>query len=116
MNKETVLIIGTTETKALCFTTNRMIVAEVGASSDAYTVSFAPFASLLLDLRQRKKLRHLRNLSPEGILTANKKNFAVSYAEIDKVELFVVRPYQKIRITAGAATYEFLLPKPTALS
>lgn len=114
MNEETVLIIDTVgpeATKALCFTTNRMIVAEVGECFGAYSGEF-PLAALLHNLWRGRRMRQLRNLSPEGILTANKKNFAVSYAEIVKVELFVVRRDRMIRITASAATHEFLLDKP----
>ncbi|MCK4368702.1 MAG: hypothetical protein KAV68_03415 [Dehalococcoidales bacterium] len=113
MNEETVLlIIKTTGAKALCFTTNRMIVAEVGEPSDAYSAGYAPFASLARDLWRGRRIRKIMKLSPEGILTANKKNFAVSYAEIVKVELFVVRRDRMIRIRASADTYEYLLAKP----
>ena len=112
MNEETVIIIETTETKTLCFTTDRMIVAEVGAPGDAATASFAPFAVLLAELMRHRKMRRLRKLSPENILTADRKNFVVSYAEISKVELFRSRPGLKVRITASASTYEFLLAKP----
>ncbi len=112
MNEETVIIIETTETKALLFTTSRMIVAEVGAPGDAATASFASFSVLLAELMRHRKMRRLRKLSPENILTADKKNFAIPYAEIGKVELFGGRASKKILITAGTSTYEFLLSKP----
>lgn len=72
------------------FTSNRAIVGKLGGTGFAYDSDdktgggiLGPF--LAPTLTMRKSLLY-KNLSPEDILTENKKNFEIPYTEIIKVE------------------------------
>jgi len=92
----------------LYFTLNRVIVAKTGGRSPliiavviavilflttGVLVGAIPLAIIigilgkLLAKRAGKKFKELSKLSPEGILTADKKNFGIPYPDIIRVEM-----------------------------
>ena len=96
VNEEILVVIETKERKTLYFTSNRVILAKYGG----------------------------QGLLPESILTAHKKNFAIPYTEIHKVELLKKEIWiglglslsylgfgRRVRITATAKKHEFRLRK-----
>jgi len=64
-----------------------------------------------------KKKEQLSKLSPESILTADKKNFAIPYTEVTQVEMLKKRRFHAamVRIVAGAKKHQFVLDKPKEL-
>lgn len=113
MNEEILVVIDTNERKALYFTSNRVIVAKVGGQ--ALSMAFGIAGALAESRMQAKKKEQLSKLTPESILTADKKNFAIPYTEITKVELFKKMFGRKIRIIVGGKKHEFSLGKPKEL-
>lgn len=113
MNEEIVEMIETADRKALYFTSNRVIVAKLGGQ--ALSMAFGVFGALAESRMRAKKKEQLSKLSPESVLTADKKNFAIPYSEITKVEFFKKMLGRKIRIIAGAKKHEFGLSKPKEL-
>ena len=113
MSEETLItVVPTTanpQSKVLCFTSNRVIVADVHYNLIIYVLG-GLIAGPLQYRTRNKKAEALSMLSPESILTDDKKNFAVPYAELDKVELKMKG--RGVRIIAGTAKYEFWLNKP----
>lgn len=113
MNEEILVVIDTTEKKALYFTSNRVIVAKLAGS--ALSWAFGMGGAFAEQRMAAKKKEQLSKLSPESILTADKKNFAIPYTEVTQVELLKKRFGRKIRIVAGTAKHEFWLGKPKEL-
>lgn len=113
MNEEILVVIDTTEKKALYFTSNRVIVAKLAGS--ALSWAFGMGGAIAEARMAAKKKEQLSKLSPESILTADKKNFAIPYTEVTQVELLKKRFGRKIRIVAGTAKHEFWLGKPKEL-
>ncbi len=95
----------------LYFTSNRLIIAKIeskGARFDPTGVF-----DLVSLFKRGKKVRDLGKLSPEGILGADSRNFAIPYVEVSKVELFKKMLGKKIRITTATdEKHEFWLSKP----
>lgn len=61
--------------------------------------------------RQKKKKEELEQLSPESILTADKKNFAIPYSEITRVEMKKPGRFSgaKINFVTDKKTHKFVL-------
>ncbi|MFC1925603.1 hypothetical protein ACFLW2_02780 [Chloroflexota bacterium] len=102
--------------RALCFTSNRLIIANVDGTRLIYAFFIlAALGGLIIVLLQgrarTKKTELLKDLSPEMILAADKKNFAIPYTELGKVEMYKKMRQRKIRITDDTAKYEFSLSK-----
>jgi len=110
VNEEILEVIETTDRKGLYFTSNRVIIAKLGGQ--ALSMAFGVFGALAESRMRAKKKEQLSKLSPESILTADKKNFAIPYTEVTKVELFKKMLGRKVRITVGAKKHEFSLSKP----
>ena len=70
----------------LYITTNRLIVAKTG-STLGWSVAFGAVGGAIAQHGAKKRAEALRELSPESILSADKKNYDISYATISKVEM-----------------------------
>lgn len=68
----------------LVFTTERLIVARKGVLGRALRQISGVIGEVV---GEQKKLKELKQLSPESILKSHKKNFDVSYSEITKAEV-----------------------------
>ncbi|MEE9198597.1 MAG: hypothetical protein V3U26_02245 [Dehalococcoidia bacterium] len=117
VNEETLVTVVPAQARVLFFTSNRLIVANVEVTAWINVLYvFAMIGGLIIGLvrarTRAKKTEKLSKLSPESILTADKKNFGISYAEISNVKLFKRGRGRKIRVTAGAAKHEFWLSQP----
>ena len=110
MNEEILEVIETTDRKGLHFTSNRVIVAKLGGQ--ALSMAFGVFGALAESRMRAKKKEQLKKLSPESILTADKKNFAIPYTEVTKVEMSKGFLGGKVKITVGAKKHQFKLSKP----
>jgi hypothetical protein len=99
MKEEVLITIETGGNEALFFTSNRVVVARLVGTATSWGLAAALggiFGTIAESKMRDKKLNELRKLSPESILTDNKKNFAIPYTEITEVELG-----KKLKITAG---------------
>lgn len=111
MNEEILEVIETKDRKALYFTSNRVIVAKLGGMG--LTLAFGVLGALAESRMRAKKEEQLSKLSPQSILTADKKNFEIPYTEVSKVEMSKGFLGSKIRIiTVGAKKHQFKLSKP----
>jgi hypothetical protein len=120
VNEEALVTIVPAGARAVCFTSNRVILANVDATPLIYVLFvFAMLGGLIIGLVQqrtrRRKTEELNKLSPASILTADKKNSAIPYAELSKVELVKTIGGGKIRITVGTVKHEFGLSQPKEL-
>jgi len=117
VNEDILEIIWVNDLSILCFTSKRIIVAHFRGSwgepiaSGAASGGFEGFGAFVEWDRREAKKEKLHKLSPEGILKADRKNFAIPYVEITKVELFKNWLGQKLRITVGTKKHEFSLRK-----
>lgn len=114
MNEEILVVIDCTVT-ALYFTSNRVIVAKLAGSALS---TFFGLGGMLAEQRMAaKKKEQISKLSPESILTADKKNFAIPYTEVTQVELLKKRRFRvpMVRVVAGAKKHQFVLGKPKEL-
>ena len=120
MSEEVLVAIPTGKLEALFFTSNRVIIARTESAGSRFTRSlpFAFFGALGMAIaariqqsQQAKKTKELSKLTPESILSADKKNFAIPYEEIMKVEFFKKIWGPKVRISAGAGKYEYYAAK-----
>ena len=109
MREEVLAAIGTGKPEALFFTSNRVIIARTGgtASRVAMQSALGTLGMLAQQRREAKKKEELSKLTPESILSADKKNFGIPYEEITKVEFFKKMLWRKVRITTGTGKYEY---------
>ena len=115
VNEDILEIIWVNDLSILCFTSKR-IIAAVPELPELPELSLwgAPdpgemFASEDEGMLKMKK-EELYKQSPEDILKADKRNFAIPYVEIVKVELFKrFFFFRKIRITTGTKKHGFTL-------
>jgi hypothetical protein len=107
MKEEIIATIEVQNNQAIFCTSCRAVVAKlVGTgTSVGMTFAFGWLASGIAESKMRaKKLKELSQISPESILTDNKKNFAVPYEEITRLELG-----KKLKIFTGPKKLEFRL-------
>ncbi|MFX0117440.1 MAG: hypothetical protein ACFFB3_23030 [Candidatus Hodarchaeota archaeon] len=104
-------IVGVLEVPAqnLYFTSGRVIVAKIGGSGLLGLFGAAGVAAEAY--RQKKKKEELEQLSPESILTADKKNFAIPYSDIIRVEMKKPGRFSaaKIDFVTNGKTHKFIL-------
>jgi hypothetical protein len=114
MGEEILTVIGTGKPETLFFTSKRVIIAKTGgmASRMAMQSAFGVLGALAEQRREAKKKEELSKLTPESILSADKKNFGIPYEEIVKVEFFKKLLSQKMRITTGTDKYEYYVAEP----
>jgi len=105
VNEEILEAIETKDRKVLYITSNRLIIAKLGGQ--ALSMAFGVFGALAESRMRAKKKEQLSKLSPESVLTANKKNFAIPYTDVTKVEMSKGFLGQKITITVGAKKHKF---------
>lgn len=113
MSEEILEVVDTKQAKVLYFTSSRVIVANIKAGGGlGLGLAFGALGGLVEARMQAKKKEQLSKVSPESILTADKKNFAIPYADINEVELRKkLMGRREIRLTTGAAKYDFDLRK-----
>jgi hypothetical protein len=111
MSEEILEVVDTKQAKVLYFTSSRVIVANIKAGG-GLGLAFGALGGLAEARMQAKKKEQLSKVSPESILTADRKNFAIPYADINEVELRKkLMGRREIRLTTGAAKYDFDLGK-----
>ena len=114
MHEEILEVIETFGRKALCITPNSIIIARLRG------VSFVGFLIVLYGLFGRltsifekemtdEKKEKLGKLSPEGILTADKKNFAIPYSDVTRLEMSKGFLGSKVKIMIGVNKHQFKL-------
>lgn len=109
---EEVLVVLSSAKKALCFTSNWVIITNiVGFGGIGYALGGLA-GGIAEAVVRGKEIKGISERSPENILLADKENFAIPYTAISKVELSKKMLGLKIRITTAAAKYEFGLEKP----
>ena len=108
MQEEIIATIEMKKEQALFFTPTRVIVATlVGkGTSTGMKVGLGWAGRIAVSEMRKHRLEELSQVSPESILTADKKNYAIPYEETTKVELG-----KKLRIFAGPKKHEFKLSK-----
>ncbi len=107
---ETILaVIETIGYKALFFTQNRVIVANVEDSAPGWSVPLLLF--LPNSSSSWSKVRRVKKLPPEEILRQDFLNYAMTYSGIQSVQIFRKFVGHKIRITA-----EYTAITPASLS
>ena len=87
----------------LFFTPNRLIVAKTAGGWKTGGIAGIPFA--------KRNAKKLSLLSPEAILKADEKNFAIPYSDIIEVEMKKGILSGKIKIFTGTKKYEFNIEK-----
>jgi len=117
VNEESLVTIVPVPAKALCFTSNRLIVANVNITEWIRLLwVFAMVGGIIIilvaNLTWAWKTKQLSKLSVESILTADKKNLAIPYTKVRKVELFKEGRGRIIRIISDTGIQEFNLIKP----
>lgn len=85
MHEDILEAIETTERKMLYITPDKIIIAKLESFTSYVVTQPLPLLGYV-DLYAKKKER-LGKLSPEAILTADKKNFAIPYSEITRLEM-----------------------------
>ena len=94
----------------LFFTPNRVIVAKSG-STYGWGFAFGAIGEGIAQHAAKKRMEEIKQLSVESILNENKKNFGMSYVEIDKVE--IKKPGKlsgaKISFFTNTKKYDFLI-------
>lgn len=118
MSEEILEVIETKQPKVLYFTSSRVIVGNIGggARSVGLGIAFGALGGLAEARMQAKKKEQLSKLSPESILTADKKNFGIYYTDITQVELRKkLMGRREIRLATSVAKYDFDLKKPKEL-
>jgi hypothetical protein len=71
---------------ALYFTTNRLLVTKT-ASGLAWGAAFGVIGAGIAKHNASKRSESLRELSPDSILSSDKKNYDIQYTAISKVEM-----------------------------
>jgi hypothetical protein len=107
MKEEVIATIEVHNNEALFFTSSRVVVAKLigGAASAGLFLGLGALGSSIAESKMRaKKLKELSQISPESILTENKKNYAVPYEEMTKCELG-----KKLNIFRGPNKHKFKL-------
>ena len=109
MHDDILEAIETTDRKMLYITSDKIIIVKLGglASFLATKVLMPSFGDSDVYARKKEKLG---KLSPETILTDDKKSFAIPYTEITRLEMskrFLGGP--KVKITVGVNKHQFTL-------
>lgn len=118
MSEEILEVIETKQPKVLYFTSSKVIVANIGGGARGVGLGmvFGALGGLAEGRIEAKKKEQLSKLSAESILTADKKNFGISYMDITQVELRKkLMGRREIRLATSAAKYDFDLKKPKEL-
>ncbi len=90
----------------LVFTSERIIVSVMGMLTQA-AGSFGGVGGMIAGLDEMKKSGRLKSMSPTGILQSNKKNYALTYSNISKVELGRKLGATRLYIQATGDVYKF---------
>ena len=80
-----------------------------------YALALIVFPTRFLQYLTKRKIKKINELSPENILTNNKKNFQIPYEDITQIEMYSKRVLLlSLRIkmlTKNRETYEFFMGK-----
>ena len=121
VHEEILEAIETTRRKLLILTADKIIVAKpkgtvLSMAIDMiaeFLIGWVPFFGGVLDvdstsIRAEKKEKLCR-LSPESILTADKKNFAIPYSDVIRLEMSKGFLGSKVKIMIGVNKHQFKL-------
>ena len=111
MHDEILDIIETKDRKALCITPDKVIIAELGnaGGGPSLVAVFGLLGEVVDSERRGSKKEQIGKLSPEGILTADEKNFAIPYTEIIRVEMSKGFLGSKVKLIVGVREHKFKL-------
>jgi len=90
--------------ETLFLTPDRVIVAR---TSGGFGGMFGGIGAVISEYKGKKKEKEYLELSPESVLTADKKNFAIPKSEITKVELKKRRFGKELNIATSKKKYEW---------
>jgi len=107
MHEDILEAIETTDRKMLYITPDKIIIAKLESFTSYVVTQPLPLLGYV-DVYAKEKER-LGKLSPEAILTADKKNFAIPYSEITRLEMSKGFLGSKVKITIGVNKYQFKL-------
>ena len=112
MANEEVLAVLSNAKNALCFTSCWVIVSEVFNSGGMAGFLGGTIGVIAEQAVRAHEKKGLTKRSPENILLDGQGNYAIPYTAISRAELVKGMFSLKLKITTGAAKYEFALDKP----